>query len=66
MRSVPRDDRRLHSYLGLDGGLGDRGDVVRGHGEALGHGLQCGGPHGVLGHCGHGSQTSCKTNTNTE
>ena len=48
----------LHSYLGLDGGLGHRGDVVRGHGEALGHWLQCGGPHRVLRHSGHCSETS--------
>ena len=54
----------LHSYLGLDGGLGHRGDVVRGHGEALGHWLQCGGPHRVLRQSGHGLQTSCKINRN--
>ena len=54
----------LHSYLGLDGGLGHRGDVIRGHGEALGHWLQCGGPHGVLGDSGHCSQTSCKRSRN--
>ncbi len=52
------------SYLGLDGGLGDRGDVVSGDGEALRHGLQCGGPHRVLRQSGHGLQTSCKINRN--
>ena len=65
MRSVHQDDRSaglawLDSYLGLDGGLWDRGDMVRGHGEALRHGLQCWGPHGVLRDSGHCSETSCK------
>ena len=52
------------SYLGLDGGLGHRGDVVSGDGEALRHGLQCGGPHRVLRQSGHGLQTSYKINRN--